>query len=121
VNIAVSAIVCATSGWALALLLLIHQPAGVLTEEKAQMAEWLRLGAEAGAAVGLLCGLGRLWPFRSILGAMAFSAASGLAALTLIWPILGFDTAKSWSLVAVIAGAIAGALVCPTWIRPRGR
>src|SRR5262249_7500603 len=98
-----------------------HQPLGVLKEMESQMAEWLRHGVAVGAAVGLLCGVGRLWPFRSILGGLAFSAACGLTALGIIWPIFGYVTAKSWSVIGVIAGAVAGALICPKWIRPNGR
>jgi hypothetical protein len=120
VNTALAAMIGAASGWAVALLLIIHQPFGVLKEMESQMAEWLRYGAAAGAAAGLLCGIGRLWPFRSFLGAMAFSAACGLVALGLIWPILGYNTAKSWSAIGVIAGAVAGAVVCPKWVRANG-
>src|SRR5262245_5642052 len=118
VSAALAAIIGTASGLGLALLLIPYQPLGVLKEMESQMADLLRHGTAAGAAVGLLCGLGRLWLFRSILGAMALSAGCGLVALALIWPILGFDMAMSWSLIAVIAGAIAGALVCPKWIRP---
>jgi hypothetical protein len=121
VNAALAAIAGAASGGALALLLIIHQPLYSLKLDFRILAEWLRGGAVAGTAAGLLCGVLRVWPFRLILGAMVFSAACGLAALGLTWTVLDFYEAKSWSVVGVIAGAVAGAVICPNWVRANGR